>query len=117
MNPSAGQLLSKLRYHVFVCADAGDFCGCDANDSVALLGALRVGLIKRSLAAYAKVTLMNCNQPGARGPVVVVHPDGIWYDGLTPDHVDAFIDTQLVAGEPLTDLLMKQPPQTGASAY
>ena len=112
----AGKYLKKLRYHVFVCADAGDFCGCEAQGSGELLGALRAGLVRRRLAAYAKVTVMNCNQPGAKGPVVVVNPDGIWYDGLTLDRVDEFIERQLIDGEPLDDLLMAGPPRTGAYA-
>ena len=111
------QVLSKLRYHVFVCIDAGSFCGCEANGSGEVLAALRRQLVKRRLMPYVKTTLMNCNQPGARGPVVVVHPDGIWYDGLTAEDVEAFIETQIVGGHPLSSRLLESPPTTGYSAY
>jgi (2Fe-2S) ferredoxin len=111
------QVLSKLRYHVFVCVDAGSFCGCEANGSGEFLMALRKQLIKRRLMPYVKTTLMNCNQPGAKGPVVVVHPEGIWYDGLKAQHVESFIETQLIAGQPLTSHVMQTAPQTGHSAY
>jgi len=115
---SAGpQVFSKLRYHVFVCVDAGSFCDCEANGSGDFLVALRQQLIKRRLMPYVKTTLMNCNQPGARGPVVVVHPDGVWYDGLTAEDVEVFVETQLMAGQPLTGHLMQSAPQTGHSAY
>jgi (2Fe-2S) ferredoxin len=110
-------LLSKLRYHVFVCVDAGSFCGCEENGSGEFLAALRKQLVKRRLMPYVKTTLMNCNQPGAKGPVVVVHPDGIWYEGLTAEHVEFFIETQLVAGRPLDSHIMRSAPQTGHSAY
>ena len=83
------QVFSKLRYHVFVCVDAGSFCGCEANGSGDFLVALRQQLIKRRLMPYVKTTLMNCNQPARHGPVVVVHPDGVWYDGLTAEDVEA----------------------------
>jgi (2Fe-2S) ferredoxin len=111
------QVLSKLRYHVFVCVDAGSFCGCEANGSGDFLVALRKQLVKRRLMPYVKTTLMNCNQPGAHGPVVVVHPDGVWYDGLKAEDVAAFIETQLIGGQPLTRRLMHSEPQTGHSAY
>lgn len=111
------QVLSKLRYHVFVCVDAGAFCGCEANGSEEFLVTLRKQLIKRRLMPYVKTTLMNCNQPGAKGPVVAVHPEGIWYDGLTAEHVESFIETQLIAGQPLERHVMKAAPQTGYSAY
>lgn len=111
------QELSKLRYHVFVCVDAGSFCGCEAGGSGEFLVALRKQLVRRRLMPYVKTTLMNCNQPGARGPIVVVHPDGIWYDGLTAGIVEEFVETQLIGGKPLTSRLMSCAPQTGQSAY
>lgn len=67
--------------------------------------------------SYVKVTLMNCNQPGATGPVLVVHPEGIWYEGLTGDDIDEFIESQLIYGQPLAHRLMASPPQTGHYAY
>jgi (2Fe-2S) ferredoxin len=111
------QVLSRLRYHVLVCVDAGSFCGCEENGSGELLVALRKQLVKRRLMPYVKTTLMNCNQPGAHGPVVVVHPDGVWYDGLTAADVEAFIETQLIDGQPLSSRLMQSEPQAGHSAY
>ena len=114
---SSQQVLSKLRYHVFVCVDAGSFCGCEANGSGEFLVALRKQLVKRRLMPFVKTTLMNCNQPGARGPIVVVHPDGIWYDGITAKDVEVFVETQLVSGRPLSNCLMQSEPQAGHSAY
>lgn len=110
---SAAKVFSKLRYHVFVCADAGEFCGCDAHGGPELVGELRKRLVQRRLMPYVKVTLMNCNQPGAQGPVVVVHPDGIWYDGLTAEDLDEFVETQLVQGAPLERRLMPDGLRTG----
>ena len=115
--PTNPQVLSKLRYHVFVCVDAGSFCCCEANGSGDFLVALRKQLVKRRLMPYVKTTLMNCNQPGAHGPVVVVHPDGVWYDGLTAGDVETFIDMQLIAGAPMASHLMQSAPKTGHSAY
>lgn len=107
--------LRKLRYHVFVCSDAGDFCGCEAAGGAALLGALRQELASRRLMAYVKVTLMNCNQPGASGPVMVVYPDALWYAGLTAEHAGEFVERQLVRGEPLREFLSSAEPRATAT--
>ena len=112
---SPPKTLRRLRYHVFVCSDAGDFCGCEAAGGAALLGALRQELAKRRLMAYVKVTLMNCNQPGAKGPVVIVYPDALWYAGLTAGHVAEFVDRQLVRGEPLREFLSTTEPRATAT--
>jgi len=101
----------KLRYHVFVCSDAGDFCGCDAMHSGDMVAALRQELGKRGLLAAVKVSLMQCRQQGAKGPVLVVHPDGVWYDGLTADKAGEFVEQQVVRGVPLAAYVMKGAPK------
>lgn len=100
----------KLRYHVFVCSDGKDFCGCEARGSAALLPALRQELAKRKLLAEVKITLMQCRQQGAAGPILVVHPDGIWYDGLQPANIAEFVEQQIVRGQPLEKFLMRRAP-------
>ena len=101
----------KLRYHVLVCSDAGDFCGCDARHSGDIVGALRQELGKRGLLAAVKVTLMQCRQQGARGPVLAVQPDGIWYDGITVERAGDFVESQIVRGVPLEEFLMRGGPR------
>ncbi len=109
--------LPHLRYHILACDEAGDFCGCEAAGAAALRKALRLQIAQRGLARKVKTTIMTCNQPGARGPVLVVYPDGIWYEGLTVDDVPRFIEEQLIAGRPLEDKLLRRPLVTGHSAY
>ena len=105
------RVLEKLRYHIFVCTDAKAFCGCEAAGSAALLAALRQDLVKRRLMPYCKITIMQCRQQGARGPVLVVHPDGIWYEGLRAENVAAFVDQQILKGEPLVEFVVRHPLQ------
>lgn len=102
--------LAKLRYHVFVCGDGKGLCGCEASGSGELLAALRREVVMRRLTAEVKVTLMQCRQPGARGPVLVLHPDGLWYEGLGPEQAAEFVDCQIVRGEPLARWLMRRSP-------
>jgi NADP-reducing hydrogenase subunit HndC len=109
--------LAKLRYHVLACDEAGDFCGCQANGAAELRETLKVEIAKRKLAGAVKLTITNCNQPGASGPVLVIYPDGIWYDGLTLEDIPRFIDEQLIGGRPLEDKLMQQQRVTRQSAY
>lgn len=107
---SEAKTLGKLRYHIFVCTDGKDFCGCESSGSAQLVGALRQELAKRRLMAQVKLNIMQCRQQGATGPVLVVHPDGIWYDGVQPSDVAEFVEQQIIAGEPLARLVMKAAP-------
>lgn len=108
---SETKLLGKLRYHIFVCSDGKDFCGCEQAGSPLLLGAIRQELVKRRLMAQVKITLMQCRQQGANGPIMVVHPDGIWYDGVKAENAAEFVEQQLVRGEPLARFLMQAGPK------
>jgi (2Fe-2S) ferredoxin len=98
---SAPRVLSKLRFHIFLCTDGKDFCGCEANGNAALSAALRQELAKRRLMAQVKINIMQCRQPGIPGPVFVVHPDGVWYSGLRAENVPEFIEQHVLGGKPV----------------
>jgi (2Fe-2S) ferredoxin len=97
--------LGKLRYHLFICTDGKD-CQCDASGSGELLAAIRGELAKRRLLAAVKMTIMQCRQPGLAGPLLVVHPDNVWYSGLSAGHAVRFVDEQIVKGEPWTPFVL-----------
>lgn len=113
------RVLDKLRYHIFVCTDAKNFCGCEAAGSGALLGALRKELVMRRLMSQVKINIMQCRQQGTAGPVLVVHPDGIWYEGLRPENVAEFVEQQILKGQPLSRFVMRAPlqPVTAVPAH
>jgi (2Fe-2S) ferredoxin len=102
---SPPKTFGRLRYHLFVCTDGKD-CQCDASGSGELLAALRAELARRRLLAAVKITIMQCRQPGLAGPLLVVHPDGLWYSGLSAGHAARFVGEQIVKGEPWTPFLL-----------
>ncbi len=105
--PSEFRVLDKLRYHIFVCTDAKSFCGCEAAGSGALLAALRRELVMRRLMTQVKINIMQCRQQGTAGPVLVVHPDGVWYEGLKPENVTEFVEEQILKGRPVSRFVMR----------
>ena len=108
---SVPKVLEKLRFHIFICTDGKDFCGCEANGNAALSGALRQELAKRRLMAQVKINIMQCRQPGIQGPVFVVHPDGVWYSGLKPENVAEFVEQHILSGQPLAPFVMRDDPK------
>jgi (2Fe-2S) ferredoxin len=105
------RVLDKVRYHIFVCTDGKDFCGCEAAGSGPLLAALRKELVMRRLMAAVKINIMQCRQPGTAGPVLVVHPDGLWYEGLRPENITEFVEQQILLGRPLNRFLRRSAPK------
>lgn len=39
-----------------------------------------------------------------RGPIVVIYPDGVWYEGITVEDVPRIIEEHLIEGEPVSEL-------------
>ena len=108
---SVPKVLDKLRFHIFLCTDGKDFCGCEANGNAALAGALRGELAKRRLMASVKINIMQCRQPGISGPVFVVHPDGVWYNGLKAENVAEFVEEHLLKCQPVARFVLSGDPR------
>ncbi|MDH5277091.1 MAG: hypothetical protein OEW88_11765 [Gammaproteobacteria bacterium] len=108
---SVPRVLDKLRFHIFLCTDGKDFCGCEANGNAALSGALRGELARRRLMAQVKINIMQCRQPGIKGPVFVVHPDGVWYNGLKAGDVPEFVEEHILKGVPVARFVMQGEPK------
>lgn len=112
------RVLDKLRFHIFLCTDGKDFCGCESNGNAALSGALRQELAKRRLMASVKINIMQCRQPGIAGPVFVVHPDGVWYSGLKAENVPEFIEQHVLGGKPVERFVLRDlKPVTAVPAH
>ncbi|MBC7543286.1 MAG: (2Fe-2S) ferredoxin domain-containing protein [Candidatus Sericytochromatia bacterium] len=58
------------------------------------------------------VVLTECSSVGfcESGPMVLVYPDGIWYEGVTPKDVPAIVDEHLIGGVPVARLIGRRIP-------
>lgn len=50
------------------------------------------------------VTMTGCQFPCNQAPVVVVHPDDVWYGGVGPSEAGDIVARHLVGGEPVAEL-------------
>lgn len=55
-------------------------------------------------------TKVGCLRICRQGPTAVVYPEGTWYAGLTPEHLDRVIDEHLGRGVPVADLTIGRNP-------
>ena len=91
-------------------------CGgtdCVANRSLEFRDALQKELAKRGLGEEIQVVSTGCNGFCGVGPVMVVQPDGIFYQRLTPKDVPLLVEEHFIKGKPVKKL-MHVPPGTDA---
>lgn len=87
--------MDKPEYHIFVCASFradGEAKGvCNKKGSVALLPYIENEILDRGL--NAQITSTGCMKVCDYGPVMVIHPAGVWYGKVENESiVDEILD-------------------------
>ncbi len=88
--------------------------GCVANGSLKVKDALETELIKRNLQNEVKIVLTGCNGFCAKGPVIVVYPEDIFYQMVKPDDVPHLVEEHFIKGRPVQKFLYTPPAQKTA---
>jgi NADH-quinone oxidoreductase subunit F/NAD(P)H dehydrogenase (quinone)/NADP-reducing hydrogenase subunit HndC len=71
--------------------------------------ALETELIKRNLQKEVKIVLTGCNGFCAKGPVMVVYPEDIFYQLVKPEDVPMLVDEHFIKGRPVQKFLYTPP--------
>ena len=101
----AGEIDSPDVKHLLICGGTG----CHATGSIAVVHALKDELAAQGLTDKIKVVETGCNGFCAMGPLLVVHPDGIFYQKLTVDDIPAMVKDHFIDGKPIEKLMYKDP--------
>ncbi|MEJ5360172.1 MAG: NADH-quinone oxidoreductase subunit NuoF [Desulfobacterales bacterium] len=97
--------MEKVRTQLMLCGGTG----CRANRSEAFHQALQQELEKRGLAEEIKIIETGCNGFCAVGPVMLVQPEGIFYQKLTPEIVPHLVEEHFLKGRPVKKLFYVEP--------
>ena len=92
-----------IRSHVLVCGGAG----CLSSGCHAVQDALASELKKRKLDKEVQMVVTGCMGPCDLGPVILVHPDGTFYQRVTAPDVAELVEEHFVKGRPCKKLLPK----------
>ena|SRR3990167_5183877 len=96
--------------HIFICTkkrDPSDPTGCCAlKNSEAICEFFKSELKKRGLNKKMRANASGCLDHCAKGPTVVIYPDGIWYQVPTIEDAKEIIDSHLEKGKKVERLLI-----------
>jgi NADH:ubiquinone oxidoreductase subunit F (NADH-binding)/(2Fe-2S) ferredoxin/Pyruvate/2-oxoacid:ferredoxin oxidoreductase delta subunit len=87
---------------------------CNASGRATLSAALRKELDKRGLTDKVAVVETGCHGLCEEGPIVVVHPRGVFYPRLKPRDIAEIVETSVV-GESVVERLLYRDPTTGSA--
>ncbi|MFH1007316.1 MAG: NADH-quinone oxidoreductase subunit NuoF [Candidatus Latescibacterota bacterium] len=95
----------KFRTHLMICAGTG----CVSNKSLKVKEALEREIEKAGLAEEISVVATGCNGFCAQGPIMVVQPEGIFYQMLTEEDIPHLVEEHFLKGRPVEKLMYTPP--------
>ena len=97
--------MKQYRAHLLVCAGTG----CVSCGSFKIKEALEKEIRKRKLQDEVLVIATGCNGFCERGPILMVHPDGIFYQMLKIEDIPFLVEEHLIKGRPVKKLMYIPP--------
>jgi NADP-reducing hydrogenase subunit HndC len=85
--------------------------GCQANGSPKVARALKAAIAEAQLDAVVipQIKATGCHGFCSRGPLVIMEPAGIFYQQVKPEDARRIIQSTLIEGKPVQELLYKDP--------
>jgi NADH-quinone oxidoreductase subunit F/NAD(P)H dehydrogenase (quinone)/NADP-reducing hydrogenase subunit HndC len=97
--------MNKVRTQLMLCGGTG----CQANDGVAFQQTLEKELDRQGLSDEIKIIETGCNGFCAVGPVMLVQPEGIFYQKLRSKDVPFLVEEHFLKGRPVKKLFYVEP--------
>ncbi len=96
-----------FRLHILVCAGTG----CVANNSFDIKEELEREIVKRGLENEVSVITTGCQGFCERGPIVIIQPDGIFYQRVRKEDIPHLVEEHLLKGRPVNSLMYLPSPE------
>lgn len=93
-----------IRSHILVCGGTG----CTSSHSDKIITALDEELQKSGLQDEVKVVMTGCFGLCARGPIMIVYPEGAFYAHVSPEMIPEIVSEHIVKGRIVTKYLYKE---------
>ena len=95
--------MPNYRMNLMLCAGTG----CVSNKSLDLKVALEQELAKHDLENEIRVVATGCQGFCAQGPIILVKPEGIFYQLLKPSDVSHLVEEHFINGRPVREYMYR----------
>ena len=97
--------MKRYRLHALICGGTA----CIASGSRKVKETLEEELRRQGLEEEIAVVMTGCNGFCAMGPVMVVYPEGIFYQQLKPEDIPYLVEEHFLKGRPVKKFMFKEP--------
>ena len=97
--------MERYRTHLLLCGGTG----CHASGAAKVRETLEKELVKHKLDKEIVVIETGCNGFCAQGPLMVVQPEGIFYQKLNSEGIPHLVEEHFLKGRPVKKLFYKEP--------
>ncbi|MDI9525699.1 MAG: NADH-quinone oxidoreductase subunit NuoF [Desulfomonilia bacterium] len=97
--------MKVFRSHILVCGGTG----CRASGSETVHQAVVKEIAAKGLSDEVAIVETGCNGFCAAGPIVVIYPEGTFYQYVKADDVKEIVEEHIVKGRPVKRLMYKEP--------
>ena len=98
----------KYKKHIFVCTNdkpEPKKC-CGSENGMALIKAFQASLLEKGLNIEIRTQRAGCLENCAKGPSLVVYPEGVNYGNVTIDDVEEIVTEHLIGEKPVERLVI-----------
>lgn len=103
--PIKEKTMISYRINVMICAGTG----CVSNKSFTIRDALERELKKHNLEKEVLTVMTGCNGFCAAGPIMLVQPDGIFYQKVQEENIPFLVEEHFLKGRPVKRLMYTPP--------
>lgn len=102
--------MPKPAYHILVCTNQrppGHPRGsCGETGAAGVLEKFAQGIESKMLFEKAIISSTSCLGPCSMGPMVIIYPEGTWYNRVKPEDVDEILEQHIMEGKKVERLVM-----------
>ncbi|MFB0566334.1 MAG: FAD-dependent oxidoreductase [Candidatus Aminicenantaceae bacterium] len=97
--------MSSYRINLMICAGTG----CVSNRSFQIREALELEIKKHNLEKEVLTVMTGCNGFCAAGPIMLVQPDGVFYQKIQEEDIPYLVEEHFLKGRPVKRLMYTPP--------
>lgn len=105
--------IGLYKYHVLICGGTG----CTSGKSKVIYNEFNSQLEASGEKNLAKVIMTGCFGLCAKGPIVIVYPEGTFYAHVKPEDVTNIVNSHLINGKPYEPLIYQDGEKLSESLY